>query len=61
MARLDKVGNSHPKIERIAVTHDPPPVPESESQIAPAKNPGSRISSPALYAADTAAPVLPGA
>src|SRR5687767_14108982 len=40
MARLDKVGDAHPKIEGIAVTHDPPPVPESESQIAPSQNPG---------------------
>jgi hypothetical protein len=48
MARLDKGRDPHPKIERIAMTHDPPPVPASESQIAPAQNPGSRISSPVL-------------
>jgi hypothetical protein len=30
MARLDKVGDAHPKIERIAVTHDPSPVPRSD-------------------------------
>jgi hypothetical protein len=48
MARLDKVSHPHPKIERIAVTHDPPPGPESESQIAPAKNPKSQISGPML-------------
>jgi hypothetical protein len=39
MARLDKVGHPHPKIERIAVTHDPPPVPDSESRITPAQKP----------------------
>src|SRR4051794_36115921 len=33
MPCLDKVGDAHPKIERIAMTHDPPPVPGSESQI----------------------------
>jgi hypothetical protein len=48
MARLDKVSHPHPTIERIAATHDPPPVPDSESQIALAKNPGSRISCPVL-------------
>jgi hypothetical protein len=37
MARLDKGGHPHPKIERIAVTHDPPPVPDSESRITPAQ------------------------
>jgi hypothetical protein len=48
MARLDKGSDPHPKIERIAVTYNPPPVQESESQIAPAQTPRSQISSPVL-------------
>jgi hypothetical protein len=48
MARLDKVGHPHPKIERIAMTHDPPPIPASESQLALAQKPKSLVSSPVL-------------
>jgi len=48
MARLDKVGDPHPKIEGIAVTHDPPPVRGSESQLRLAQKPRSPISRPML-------------
>jgi hypothetical protein len=48
MTCLDKVGHAHPQIQGIAMTHDPPPISASESQIGLAQNPGSRISSPVL-------------
>src|SRR5215210_8746056 len=48
MARPNIVCHPHPKIDRIAVTHDPPPVPGSESQIAPAQKARSLISGPML-------------
>jgi hypothetical protein len=41
-------GDPHPEIERIAVTHDPPPVPGGELQLQPAQKPRSLISSPML-------------
>jgi hypothetical protein len=48
MTGLDKVGDAHPQIQGIAMTHDPPPVPGSESQLGLAQKPRSLISSPAL-------------
>jgi hypothetical protein len=48
MASLDKVCDPHPKIERIAVTHNPPPVQESESQLQLVQKPKSPISRPML-------------
>ena len=48
MAGLDKSRDPHPKIEGIAVTHDPPPVQESESQPRLVQKPRSPIASPML-------------
>jgi hypothetical protein len=43
MTGLDKVGDAHPQIQGIAMTHDPPPVPQSESQLHLAQKPGVEI------------------
>jgi hypothetical protein len=48
MPCLDKVGDAHPKIERIAMTHDPPPVPGGESQLGLAQKPRNPFFSPML-------------
>jgi hypothetical protein len=48
MTRRDKVGDAHPKIERIAMTHDPPPSAKSESQLQPVQKPKRPISGPML-------------
>jgi hypothetical protein len=40
MTCIDKVGDAHPQIQGIAMTHNPPPSPGSESQLGLAQKPG---------------------